>query len=130
MRVSSATFSPDGSRVLTASADNTAVVWAVATATKVQVLSGHRDALTSATFKPDGTAVGTAGGDSTGGAPGRFTLRFDHPGTFTYYCRFHAHLDSANQPVAPGPLGGIKDASGNFGTPMMGVITVLGEGDN
>jgi plastocyanin len=70
------------------------------------------------------------GTDSTGGAPGRFTLRFDHPGTFTYYCRFHAHLDSANQPVAPGPLGGIKDASGNFGTPMMGVIPVLGEGDN
>jgi len=69
------------------------------------------------------------GTDSNGGVPGRFMLRFNHPGTFTYYCRFHAHLDSANQPVAPGPRGGIQDASGNFGTPMMGVVTVLGEGE-
>jgi plastocyanin len=54
-----------------------------------------------------------------------FMLHFSHPGTFVYYCRFHAHLDSFNQPVAPGPDGGIQDAGGNFGTPMSGVITVL-----
>jgi plastocyanin len=65
------------------------------------------------------------GTDSNGGQPGRFTLQFDRPGTFVYYCRFHAHLDSSNQPVAPGPRGGIQDPSGNFGTPMMGVVTVL-----
>ena len=53
------------------------------------------------------------------------SLRFTHPGTFVYYCRFHAHLDAFNQPVAPGPDGGIQDANGNFGTPMSGVITVL-----
>ena len=52
-------------------------------------------------------------------------LVFRHPGTFVYYCRFHAHLDSSNQPVAPGPDGGIQDANGNFGTPMSGVVTVL-----
>jgi plastocyanin len=69
------------------------------------------------------------GTDSNGGKAGRFVLRFDRPGTFAYYCRFHAHLDSAQQPVAPGPRGGIQDVGGNFGTPMMGVITVLGEGD-
>ena len=69
------------------------------------------------------------GTDTTGGAPGRFVLRFDRPGTFAYFCRFHARLDSANQPVAPGPRGGIQDGS-NFGAPMMGVITVLGEGDD
>jgi hypothetical protein len=34
-------------------------------------------------------------------------------------------LDAAYQLVAPGPEGGIQDAKGNFGTPMMGVITVL-----
>lgn len=67
------------------------------------------------------------GTDSNGGQPGRFMLRFDRPGTFVYYCRFHAHLDAFNQPVAPGPRGGIQDANGNFGTPMMGVITVLGD---
>src|SRR5436305_12108153 len=58
--------------------------------------------------------------------PGQsLSLRFSHPGTFVYYCRFHAHLDAFNQPVAPGPDGGIQDASGNFGTPMSGVVTVL-----
>jgi len=56
---------------------------------------------------------------------GTFTIRFDHPGSFPFYCRFHAHLDSANQPVAPGPDGGIQDPNGNYGTPMAGVITVL-----
>jgi plastocyanin len=64
------------------------------------------------------------GTDSNGGQPGTLTLHFTHPGTFVFYCRFHAHLDGDNQPVAPGPDGGIQDTSGNFGTPMMGVITV------
>jgi hypothetical protein len=36
-------------------------------------------------------------------------------------------LDAHHQPIAPGPDGGIQDANGNFGTPMNGVITVLGE---
>jgi hypothetical protein len=65
------------------------------------------------------------GTDSTGGQPGTLTLRFPHPGTFNYFCRFHSHLDDFNQPVAPGPRGGIQDDNGNFGTPMMGVVTVL-----
>jgi plastocyanin len=63
-------------------------------------------------------------GTATPGGPGYFTLTFRHAGTFVYYCRFHAHLDANHQPVAPGPNGGIQDAKGNFGTPMMGVITV------
>src|SRR5205809_757382 len=68
-------------------------------------------------------AFNTAGHQGTNQllASGRaIVLRFNHPGTFVYYCRFHAHLDSANQPVAPGPEGGIQDANGNFGTPMSG----------
>ena len=65
------------------------------------------------------------GTDNNGGKAGTFRLRFDHPGTFVYYCRFHSHLDSDAQPVAPGPEGGIQDATGNFGTPMSGVITVV-----
>jgi plastocyanin len=58
---------------------------------------------------------------------GKFVLVFQHPGVFPFYCRFHAMLDVDNQPKAPGPEGGIQDANGNFGTPMNGVITVLGE---
>jgi hypothetical protein len=63
------------------------------------------------------------GTDSNGGQPGTLTLHFTHPGTFAYYCRFHSHLDEDNQPVAPGPDGGIQDPNSNFGTPMMGEIT-------
>ena len=58
---------------------------------------------------------------------GTVTIKFNNPGTFPFYCRFHAHLDSANQPVAPGPDGGIQDPNGNFGTPMAGVITVVNQ---
>ena len=70
------------------------------------------------------------GTDANGGNPGTFDLRFTHQGTFVYFCRFHSHLDGSRQPVAPGPDGGIQDANGNFGTPMMGVITVLQKGDD
>lgn len=64
------------------------------------------------------------GTDSNHGKPGTFTLTFHQPGTFVYFCRFHSHLDAFHQPVAPGPEGGIQDAKGNFGTPMMGIVTV------
>lgn len=73
----------------------------------------------------NGTNIVVPGTVNNGGQPGALTLHFSHPGTFVYYCRFHAHLDDDHQPVAPGPDGGIQDASGNFGTPMNGVITVL-----
>src|SRR5262245_20458378 len=72
----------------------------------------------------DGTDQLLPGTDSNGGQPGTFVLRFNKPGIFVYYCRFHSHLTDDSQPVAPGPDGGIPDANGNFGTPMMGVITV------
>jgi plastocyanin len=65
------------------------------------------------------------GTDNNAGKPGTLVLHFNRPGTFVYYCRFHAHLDSSNQPVAPGPDEGIQDPDGNFGTPMMGIITVV-----
>jgi len=72
-----------------------------------------------------GTDVLIKGTDSNGGKPGTLTLTFPHPGTFVYYCRFHAKLDKWHQPFAPGPRGGIQGPKGNFGTPMNGVITVL-----
>ena len=56
---------------------------------------------------------------------GTFSIEFQHPGTFPFYCRFHSMLDSDHQPKAPGPEGGIQDQNGNYGTPMNGVITVL-----
>jgi plastocyanin len=65
------------------------------------------------------------GTDNNGGKFGRYAFFFAEHGTFVYHCRLHSHLDDAQQPVAPGPKGGIQDATGNFGTPMMGTVTVL-----
>ena len=58
---------------------------------------------------------------------GTRSIMFQNPGTFPFYCRFHAMLDADHQPKAPGPDGGIQDQNGNYGTPMNGVITVLEE---
>ena len=71
------------------------------------------------------SSAGHQGLDQVLPAGAALVLRFDRPGTFVYYCRFHAKLDLFYQPIAPGPNGGIEDEDGNFGTPMSGVITVL-----
>jgi plastocyanin len=65
------------------------------------------------------------GTENNGGKPGVYTLKFNQAGRFLYRCRFHANVNEHHQPIAPGPRGGIQDSKGNFGTPMMGVITVL-----
>jgi hypothetical protein len=63
--VNRAAFSPDGTRVVTASSDDTARLWDVATAKEIAVLRGHNDHVYSAAFSPDGTRVVTASGDMT-----------------------------------------------------------------
>jgi WD40 repeat protein len=64
-RVTSAAFSPDGTRVVTASWDNTARLWDAAAGKALATLAGHTDQVTSAAFSPDGTRVVTACGDHT-----------------------------------------------------------------
>jgi WD40 repeat protein len=54
--VESAAFSPDGRRIVTASADGTTRIWDVATAKQIAVLRGNR----FAAFSPDGTRIVTA----------------------------------------------------------------------
>ncbi len=61
----SAAFSPDGFRVVTASADKTARVWDAATGAVLATLSGHGDWVNSAAFSPDGSRVVTASFDNT-----------------------------------------------------------------
>ena len=43
--VTSAAFSPDGSRIVTASEDKTARIWDAATGKEIAVLRGHDDAV-------------------------------------------------------------------------------------
>jgi hypothetical protein len=64
-RVHSAAFSPDGSRIVTASEDSTARIWDAATAKEIAVLRGHNGPVHSATFSPDGSRLVTASEDKT-----------------------------------------------------------------
>jgi WD40 repeat protein len=57
--VTSAVFSPEGGRILTASADNTARLWD-RDGKPLATLQGHTGGVTSAVFAPDGGRILTA----------------------------------------------------------------------
>src|SRR5262249_55244594 len=63
--VGSGAFSPDGSRVVTASRDKTARIWDAASAKEIAVLRGHDTDVRSAAFSPDGSRIVTASADKT-----------------------------------------------------------------
>ena len=62
--ISSAVFSPDGERILTANHDNTARLWDK-TGIPLVVLEGHTDFVTSAVFSKDGNRIFTTSSDGT-----------------------------------------------------------------
>ncbi|MHC5010052.1 MAG: WD40 repeat domain-containing serine/threonine protein kinase [Planctomycetota bacterium] len=62
--IRSATFSPDGTRILTTSEDNAARVWDLG-GREVAVLEGHEMWVNGAAFSPDGTRIVTASSDDT-----------------------------------------------------------------
>lgn len=63
--VAVAAWSPDFSRILTASWDSTAKIWDAATGEIVAVLEGHTDEIRNAAWSPDGSRVATASYDGT-----------------------------------------------------------------
>jgi serine/threonine protein kinase len=63
--VTSAAFSPDGTRIVTASRDQTARVWDAVTGASLAELTGHTEWLLSAAFSPDGTRIVTASEDGS-----------------------------------------------------------------
>ena len=58
-------FSPDGTKLATASSDHTARLWDVATGQVQEVLSGHEDNVWTLAFSPDGTTLATGSSDGT-----------------------------------------------------------------
>jgi WD40 repeat protein len=63
--VTSAAFSPDGTKVVTGSRDRTFRVWDAITGVVTDLVQGHEGAVNSAAFSPDGMRVVTASGDKT-----------------------------------------------------------------
>jgi hypothetical protein len=63
--VGSASFSPDGARIVTGSDDATAKVWDARTGTALLDLRGHTGGVMSATFGPDGARIVTGSWDKT-----------------------------------------------------------------
>ena len=61
----SATFSPDGSMVVTASDDKTAKLWDSETGECLHTFEGHTKWVNSAVFSPDGSVIVTASSDNT-----------------------------------------------------------------
>jgi eukaryotic-like serine/threonine-protein kinase len=64
-RVFSAAFSPDGTRIVTASYDKTARVWEALTGAELIVLKGHSDRVFCAAYSPDSTHIVTGSADNT-----------------------------------------------------------------
>jgi len=64
-KVASAAWSPDGARIVTASADNTARVWDAKTGAQLALLQGHTGPVYSAAWSPDGARIVTASWDNT-----------------------------------------------------------------
>lgn len=62
--IRAAAFSPDGTRLVTASEEN-ARLWSALTRKPLAILQGHKDKVTAASFSPDGTRILTASVDGT-----------------------------------------------------------------
>jgi eukaryotic-like serine/threonine-protein kinase len=64
-RVFSALYSPDGERIVTASADRSARIWDARTGAQLLALNGHSDRVFYGAYSPDGARIVTASHDRT-----------------------------------------------------------------
>ena len=63
--VNAVAFSPDGTKIVTASWDRTAKVWDAATLLELGTLEGHTDQVKTAVYSPDGKRILTTSRDGT-----------------------------------------------------------------
>ena len=58
-------YSPDGSRLATASDDSTVKIWDAKSGQELMTLAGHSGYVTAVVFSPDGEMIITVGEDQT-----------------------------------------------------------------
>ena len=63
--ISSAAFSPDGSRIVSSSSDKTLILWNAHSGDLLLTLAGHQAAVGNAAFSPDGRRIVSSSSDNT-----------------------------------------------------------------
>jgi len=115
--VYSAAFSPDGTRIVTASDDKTARIWDAASAKEIAVLR-HDDAVHSAAFSPDGSRIVTASNDET--------ARIWDAATATETAVLRGHDDTVNSAAFSLDGSRIVTASGDRTARIWGIASGAG----
>jgi WD40 repeat protein/serine/threonine protein kinase len=64
-RVNSARYSPDGTHIVTASADRSVRIWDASTGVLLVSMAGHTDRVFDAVYSPDGTLIASGSNDHT-----------------------------------------------------------------
>ena len=128
----SASFSPDGGRIVTASEDGTARVWNAGNGRLVAELKGHSSAVLRASFSPEGGRIVTASGDGTArvwnAGDGRLEAELKGHGNYVQSASFSpeggriitASRDWTARVWDAGDGRLVADVNGNYGSPYIG----------
>ena len=63
--MNSVSFSPDGTKIVSGSDDNSIRIWDTTSSTQIHQLDGHSDYLYSVSLSPDGTKIVSGSRDSS-----------------------------------------------------------------
>src|SRR5262249_21945626 len=64
-RITSIAYSPDGSQLVSASADKTLKIWNATSGQELRTLTGHAERIDQVTFSPDGAHIASVSGFKT-----------------------------------------------------------------
>lgn len=113
----SATFSPDGSKILTGHSDRWVKLWDTSTGAVIRTITGHSDPVHAVAFSPDGLLA--LAGDSN------HRVKLWHLESGTLRRTFAAHIGTVNS-VAFSPNGALALSGSEDGTAMLWDVGQIG----